>query len=229
MTNRRRQHALWAVLVAALLGLTAAALWHGPTRRLGGSLSATDRPVVVTSGDAANVLHDYGAVPPFGLVSQTGDSVHLADLQGNVWVADFIFTNCASTCPMMTAQLVRLQKALAGEPRAKLVSFSVDPDRDTPARLAEYAKGYGATADRWLFLTGDKAQIRMLSIDGFHLSVGDATPEDLAAGAEPVLHSTRLALVDGNGHVRGYYDGTKDESVNELGEAVRKLIADSKP
>lgn len=229
MTDRRRQYLLWAVLVAALLGLTAAALWHGPTRRLGGSPGATDRPLVVTSGEGANVLHDYGALPEFGLVSQTGDSVHLADLRGNVWVADFIFTNCASTCPMMTAQLSRLQKALAGETRARLVSFSVDPVRDTPERLAEYAKGYGATPDRWLFLTGDQQQVRTLSIDGFHLSAGDATPQDLAAGAEAVMHSTRLVLVDGNGHVRGYYDGTKDESVNELGDAVRKLIAASKP
>lgn len=229
MSNRRRQYALWAVLVAALLGLTAAALWHGPTRRLGGSPGAADRPMVVPPGDSASALHDYGALPAFGLVSQTGDSVHLADLRGTVWVADFIFTNCASTCPMMSAQLSRLQKALAGETRARLVSFSVDPARDTPERLAEYAKGYGATPDRWLFLTGDKPQIRSLSVDGFHLSVGDATPADLAAGAEPVMHSTRLALVDGEGHVRGYYDGTVDASVNELGDAVRRLLADAKP
>jgi len=229
LTKGRRQHALWAVLVAALLGLTAAALWHGPTRRLSGSPGAAERPGVVAPGDGADALHDYGALPAFGLVSQTGDSVHLADLSGSVWVADFIFTHCAGTCPLMTAQLVRLQKSLAADAPIKLVSISVDPARDTPERLAEYAKGYGATADRWLFLTGDKAQIHRLSIDGFHLSVGDATPADLAAGAEPLMHSTRLALVDGSGHVRGYYDGTKDESVDELGAAVRKLIADSKP
>lgn len=229
MTGRRRQYALWTVLVAALLGLTAAALWHGPTRRLGGTPGAAGGPVVMTQHDGADVLRDYGALPDFRLVSQTGDSVRLADLRGQVWVADFIFTRCRSTCPMMTAHLARLQKTLAGETRARLVSFSVDPVHDTPERLAEFAKGYGATPDRWLFLTGDKPQIRALSVQGFHLSAGDATPQDLAAGAEPVMHSTRLTLVDGTGHIRGYYDGTKDETVDELAAAVRTVIAETKP
>src|SRR5262249_17930987 len=135
LNARRRQYALWAALVVALLGLTAAALWNGPSARLGRSGGSAGR--VVGSGRRPRGLDDYGALPDFGLVSQTGDSVHLRDLQGTVWIADFIFTHCAASCPMMTAQLARLDKGLAGQSGIKLVSFSVDPERDTPARLTE--------------------------------------------------------------------------------------------
>jgi cytochrome oxidase Cu insertion factor (SCO1/SenC/PrrC family) len=221
VTAKQRQYALWTVLVAALLGLTAAALWMGPSRRLGGGAVAPG----AVQARAAERLDDFGVVPDFALVSQTGDSVHLRDLRGQVWIADFIFTNCASTCPMMTAQLSRLEKGLAGERGVRLVSFSVDPERDTPARLAEYAKSYGAQPERWMFLTGDKHAIRQLSIEGFRLAVADPSPEELARGAEAVLHSTRLVLVDGDAHIRGYYDGTDDAAVERLGEDVKRLAA----
>ena len=214
MNAKQRQYALWMLLVTVLLGLTAAALWMGPSRRLSGG----------AAGDAP-ALDDFGAVPDFALVSQTGDSVRLADLRDQVWVADFIFTNCASTCPMMTTQLQRLERALAGQSGFRLVSFSVDPERDTPEKLAEYAAGYGARPERWLFLTGDKHGIRRLSIEGFHLAVDDPSPEEVARGAEAVLHSTRLVLVDGDGRIRGYYDGTDDAAVQKLGDDVRRLAA----
>jgi cytochrome oxidase Cu insertion factor (SCO1/SenC/PrrC family) len=218
---------LWAILVLALLGLTAAALWRGPTRNLAGATPAGRMAPAPETGSIAG-LQDFGALPEFAMVSQTGDSVQSSDLRGTVWVADFIFTHCASTCPMMTAQLARLEKSLAGEP-VRLVSFSVDPERDTPERLAEYAAQYGATPDRWLFLTGNKGDVRRLAIEGFRLSVTDPTPEEIAQGAEAVLHSTRLVLVDTKGHVRGYYDGTRDETVNALGNDARRLLAGTTP
>jgi cytochrome oxidase Cu insertion factor (SCO1/SenC/PrrC family) len=130
---------------------------------------------------------------------------------------------------MMTAQLQRLERALANEHGVRLVSFSVDPERDTPERLAEYAAGYGAKPERWLFLTGDKHRIRRLSIEGFHLAVAEPSPEEAARGAEAVLHSTRLVLVDGAGRIRGYFDGTDDAATGRLGESVRRLLAASAP
>jgi cytochrome oxidase Cu insertion factor (SCO1/SenC/PrrC family) len=206
------------LILAALVGLAAAAWFTAPRHRAGaGPAEDTSSPL--------QELADLGEVPDFTLVSQTGDSVRLADLRGQVWIGDFIFTNCASTCPMMTSQLVKLSGALAGVDRVRLVSFSVDPDRDTPSRLAEYAAGYGAQPERWLFLTGDKAAIRRLSVEGFHLPVGDATPADLAAGAEPVLHSTRFVLVDAQGHIRGYYDGGDEAALERLRAHVRELAA----
>lgn len=221
MTVSKRQQTVWAVVVVALVVLTAAAWFSDPTHRpwAAGPAGAEDTASPLTG------LEDLGAVPAFAFVSQTGDSVRLADLRGQVWIGDFIFTNCASTCPMMTTQLHGIQEALGDVQNVRLVSFSVDPDRDTPERLAEYAKGYGARPDRWLFLTGDKAAVRELSVEGFHLPAGDTTPEDQAAGAETVLHSTRFVLVDHRGHIRGYYDGGDDAAMSQLKKDVRQLAA----
>jgi cytochrome oxidase Cu insertion factor (SCO1/SenC/PrrC family) len=219
---RSKQTTLWGILALALIGVAAASLVRGPGARLMGGGGA---PRAGGSGGAAGDLALYGQVPDFALVSQTGDTVRLADLRGTVWIGDFIFTHCASTCPMMTAQLRRLQDSLGEGAPVRLVSFSVDPERDTPQRLSEYAAGYGATPDRWLFLTGEKAEIRSLAVDGFHVTVTDPSPEELAQGAEAVMHSTRLALVDGQGRIRGYYDGADEQAVQQLGTDVRRLLA----
>jgi protein SCO1/2 len=220
--GRREPLWLWGVLVVALLALGAAVILRGQRARLLGGGADTSAAVAgrIAAG-AAEAIADYGAVPEFALVSQTGDSVRLADLRGQVWIADFFFTHCASSCPMMSARLERLSENL--DPRAHIVSFSVDPERDTPARLAEYARNYAVEPGRWLFLTGDKPQIRRLVQEGFHLAVDDATPQDIAAGAEAVLHSTRFVLVDGRGRIRGYYDGTDEAAVARLGRDLERI------
>ena len=228
----RKQSVLWGVLILALVGLLGASLWRGPAGRLLGGGPGTKQGGMMggvqgdgTPGGASADLAVYGQVPDFRLVSQTGDTVRLADLRGRVWIGDFIFTHCASSCPMMSAQLQKLESALGKDKHVQLVSFSVDPERDTPERLAEYARGYDATPDRWLFLTGDKAQVRRLAKDGFHLTADDASPEDIQKGAEPVLHSTRLALVDAQGRIRGYYDGSDEKAMQQLGAGVRRLLS----
>jgi cytochrome oxidase Cu insertion factor (SCO1/SenC/PrrC family) len=222
---REKQFVLWGVLIAALVALFGASLWRGAGGRL---LGDTRARVGVVGGDQSGGTTDlavYGQVPDFALMSQAGDTVRLANLRGRVWVGDFIFTHCASSCPMMSAQLQKMRAALGADTPVQLVSFSVDPERDTPERLAEYARGYNATPDRWLFLTGDKAQVRHLALDGFHLTVDDPTPEELKQGAEAVMHSTRLALVDREGRIRGYYDGTDEKAMRQLGTDVRRLLA----
>jgi protein SCO1/2 len=218
-----QQHGLRAVILLALVGLAAAAWFTAPSGR------PSDGPKGAVEDAASPVaeLGDFGTVPDFCLVSQVGDSVRLGDLRGQPWIADFIFTSCASSCPMMTDQLSKLEAALADEPRLRLVSFSVDPERDTPARLAEYAAEYGAKADRWMFLTGDKTALRKLSVDGFHLPAADATPEDVARGAEAVLHSTRFILVDGTGRIRGYFDGGDEKAMEALRNHVRRLARET--
>jgi cytochrome oxidase Cu insertion factor (SCO1/SenC/PrrC family) len=234
-----RQHLLWSVLVVALLGLTAAALWLGPDHRLfgggdpardanseraGGAPEPGDGGSGGTSGGPAR-LEDLGAVPAFTLVSQTGATVQRTDLDGQVWIADFIFTSCKGTCPMMSAQMRRVDEMLARERGVKLVSFSVDPERDTPQRLAEYGAEFGARPERWIFLTGDKAALRDLSITGFHLPASEASTAEVAAGQEIITHSTRFVLVDRAGHIRGYYSGTDANAVQQLVEDARRLLA----
>lgn len=156
----------------------------------------------------------YGQVPEFSLVDQRGQSVTRSALQGRVWVADFIFTHCAATCPMLTARFSRLQERLNGAP-IKLVSFTVDPRRDTPEALARYAEGYRASRGRWLFLTGDKDAIFRLCKEGFKLPVSEES-------GEPV-HSNRFVLVDQQGRIRGYYDGLEEADVQKLRQHISAL------
>jgi len=135
-------------------------------------------------------------------------------------VASFIFTRCRSTCPLQTAQMARLQQRLHEEGKqVLLVSISVDPEHDTPQVLQEYAQRWGADPGRWRFLTGPREAIWRLSRDGFRLGVGD----DPGFAEMPIFHSTKVALVDGQGRVRGYYDGISEEGTAELLRAMEQV------
>ncbi|HJT78167.1 MAG TPA: DUF420 domain-containing protein, partial [Gemmataceae bacterium] len=138
----------------------------------------------------------------------SGRTVTRHDLEGKVWVASFIFTRCRSTCPQISATLLRLQAQLAKEHARDvlLVSFSVDPQHDTPAVLRAFAEQHQADPNRWLFLTGDRDKMYDLIQKGFHLGVQEAEGAEKKPGFE-YIHSTRLALVDQKGIIRGYFDG----------------------
>ena len=168
---------------------------------------------------ATHEPESFGSVPDFSLTERTGRTVSRADLAGQVWVADFIFTNCAGTCPMMTDVMKGLQDALPESVR--LVSFTVDPYRDTPEVLTNYADRHDIEGDRWIFLTGEKDALYSLSKDGFHLAVDDTIGTEI----EPITHSTRLALVDRDGEIRGYYSGTETEAIARLSDDVRAVLA----
>lgn len=161
-------------------------------------------------------------VPDFSLTERSGEPLGLADLRGKVWVADFIFTNCAGTCPIMTTAMADLQKMALAENLSdvKLVSITVDPERDSLAVLQRFADGYGAIKERWYFLTGDGAAIQQLASKGFLLSAAASTG---GSAEEPIIHSNRFVLVDRHGRIRGYYDGTDGESVKLLQQDLKKL------
>ncbi len=170
-------------------------------------------------------LMEAGAVPAFHLTDQDGKSLGLEDLKGKVWVASFIYTRCRTSCPVVTADMARLARALRGQKDLRLVSVSVDPTHDTPAVLKAYAKDMGAVDPRWSFLTGKPRAVYDLVQGGFHLSAGG--PQMLKnKGAVPLMHSTKLALVDRRGHIRGYFDtgyGTKG-GVRDAERAARWLL-----
>jgi protein SCO1/2 len=160
----------------------------------------------------------FYTLPDFSLIDQNGSRVTLHDLAGKVWVADFIFTSCGGTCPLMTEKMRRLQDAL---PRTvQFVSFTVDPERDTPKALAAYAAEHGANRERWSFLTGDKQDLFDLCVKGFKL------PLDTEGGtpSEPIAHSTRFVLVDKKGNIRGYYSGTEEDELKRLA-AEAKIVS----
>jgi cytochrome oxidase Cu insertion factor (SCO1/SenC/PrrC family) len=164
----------------------------------------------------------YGVVPEFALTEASGRSVTLEDLRGKVWIASFIFTHCAGQCPIMTHHLALAQRELPAREDLKLVSISVDPDRDTPAVLTRYAADHKADRSRWWFLTGDKAVIRRLAIETFKLPVADNPGSE----EEPILHSSKFVLMDRAGAIRGYYDGLEVETVRQLVRDARRLLAE---
>jgi protein SCO1/2 len=164
-------------------------------------------------------LPAYGSVPEFQLTERSGRTVGLQDLRGKVWIADFIFTRCAGPCPMLSRRMASLQKRHAGRDGLMLVSISVDPARDTPEVLRAYAERYAADPQRWWFLTGETSAVLRLVREGFLL--GTEIPEGPDA---EILHSTRLALVDPEGRIRGYYDGAADEDLERLHEDADRLL-----
>jgi cytochrome oxidase Cu insertion factor (SCO1/SenC/PrrC family) len=164
-------------------------------------------------------------LPDFRLTERSGKAVAKADLAGKVWVASFVFTRCSGPCPAVTATVARLQAELAGEPNVRFVTFTVDPDRDDPGELKKYADRYRADPEKWLFLTGQEAEIHALMTDGFKLGV--ARRPDPKPGDE-FDHSTRLAVVDKAGTVRGYFDGMPanwDEGGSLFEDGLKQLKA----
>jgi len=155
-----------------------------------------------------------GELPAFTLTDKSGATVTPATLAGRPWIADLVFTRCQLSCPRMTERMASLGQRLA--PGVRRVSLSVDPAHDTPAVLAEYARQHKAESPDWLFLTGDEAEMRRLAVEGFKLGVAAADPSDPRAAQEPVTHSTRFVLVDGQGRVRGWYDAFDEGALGKL-------------
>jgi len=166
-------------------------------------------------------LLKHWPVPDFTLTERTGQPVKLSDFTGKVWVADFFYTTCPGPCPMMSSRLSEVQKQLGTEPGLRLVSISIDPEKDTPAVLKLYAEKFQAN-DRWLFLTGPKADIYSLARDGFKLPI--AEPE--TPGGQ-IIHSTRLVLIDQTGTIRGFYEAVGETGTAELIRDIRKLLTAS--
>lgn len=166
---------------------------------------------VVLLAGCRKPLKVYGEVPAFELIDQRGKAFGSAALSGHVWVADFVFTNCEASCPRMSSRMRALQKAT--DPSVHLVSFTVDPDRDTTPALAAYAEKFSADPARWSFLTGGKDVLNMLDRDAFKLGT---------VGTE-IEHSTRFALVDRRGRIRGYYGIAEGDPVEKISHDAKQL------
>jgi protein SCO1 len=174
-------------------------------------------------------LRKMAIVPPFALTERSGKSITNHDLAGKIWVADFIYTTCPGPCPIITANMAKLQDAVAHDPQVQLVSFTVDPENDTPAVLAKYADQFGADPNRWWFLTGPEKPLYDLIQNGFLQVVQDNTGQPPQEGQYKVTHSTYLALVDGDGNVRGFYDGVGSSGRADLLRGIKLLEKEEAP
>lgn len=174
-----------------------------------------------------------GQIPDFQLLERSEALVGPAQLRGRVWVADFIFTSCTAECPLMNIEMQKIQAAFAERPELGLLSVTVDPAVDTPARLREYAEALQADASRWLFLTGEREALHQLAIQGFKLPVQDLAAMQHDAGhhghhgagshseagnqlSSPFLHSQKFVLLDAELQIRGYYESTDAEAMQRL-------------
>lgn len=188
---------LWAVLVVAMLGVIGTGLW------------AKFRP------EPLRVLFD---APAFTLTDQDGKPFGSEQLRGKIWVADFIFTHCPGACPVMTMKMSGLQRAVP-ERDVHFVSFTVDPERDTPPVLKEYAARFEADPARWHFLTGESPAL-------FDVAAGMKLTAAPAGKFGPdIVHAEKFLLIDGAGRVRGAYDSTDEQDLKKLA-ADAAVLAD---
>jgi protein SCO1/2 len=233
--KRLAGHMLWGMfglVLAIVIGAGVVGLWQAQAPRQ-------------TPAD----LRPFATVPDFALHERSGRLVTRGDLQGKVWIANFIFTRCSEECPLESARMARLQEAFITATDLYLVSITVDPEHDTPEVLARYAESFGAHPQRWLFLTGDKTAIYRLAQEGFRLGIvspGETQQSSVGPFRLPVfaprtawahhgshepaqprptiLHSARFVLVDRQSQIRQYYDSKDENSLRRLQDHIKRLL-----
>lgn len=180
----------------------------------------------------ARDLVEFGEAPGFTLTDQLGRTFNSDDIRGKVAIATFVYTSCTDICPLLSLQLQQLQERLRQDgllgDRVQLLSFTVDPERDTPTVLRAYAERHRADPDAWRFLTGPKERIEPMVVRGFKLGMVALPPTSgqggpSGAGAEQeayeVMHSGRFVLIDRGWQIRKYYDGRELDPEQVLRDA----------
>ncbi len=162
----------------------------------------------------------YHSLPDFSFISHLGDTVTNDQIEDKVVIADFFFTTCPTICIDMSKNMYKVQQEFIEEDHVFLLSHTVDPKRDTVETLHEYAQLYDVNPRKWLLLTGSKKELYSLARQGYLVSA--AIPGD--GGEHDFIHDNHLVLVDKEGRVRGFYDGTSDEAVEELILDTKKLL-----
>lgn len=201
---------VWRLLFVSLLGMSGVLLWR--------AFDTTSQP------GSPDRLPVYQTVPDFRLLAHSGQAFGRQTLSGHIWVANFVFTRCPGVCPLLSSRMAQLQTRLeeTDQPSIRLVSFSVDPEWDTPQRLSGYADRYGADASRWIFLTGELSVVQPLVRDGFQLAMMNAPPEGSHTShgqpkrLEQIVHSDRFVLVDPEFRIRAYYRGDETAVVERM-------------
>ncbi|MBL0309785.1 MAG: SCO family protein [Bacteroidetes bacterium] len=165
----------------------------------------------------------YHSIPNMKFETQSGDSLALDSLRGKIYIADFFFASCPGICPKMNHSLERVQQAFIKDGNFRLVSFTVDPERDTIDVLRRYANEHNAIPGKWYFLRQNRENIFRLASEGFFLTA----KEDDGGGPEDFIHSEKLVMVDQQGNIRGYYSGVDSSTVNKLMADVVLLLRES--
>ena len=208
--------ALWIVAVAGMVVVMAMQL---STRDRQGT--PADGQLLSSVPPEAVLGQDHPIeVPAFALTDQLNRTVTSEDLKGHPWIADFIFTECASACPLMSKHLADLQTQIP--PEVKFISFSVDPEHDTPEAFRAYALKYGADNQRWRFLTGEK-NTELATVAGMKVVYLPATKDN------PIEHDIHFLLMDSQNRLHGVYDSRAQDEIDRLVKDAIALAGEDKP
>jgi len=153
----------------------------------------------------------YHTIADFSLINQNGKTITQEDYKDKIYVADFFFTTCLTICPVMTDNMVIIQEKLKNDAEVMLLSHSVTPIIDSVAQLKKYALEKGVNDEKWNLVTGDKKQIYSLARKSYL-----AVKEDGNGDEYDMIHTENFILVDKQKRIRGFYDGTKDEDIEQL-------------
>jgi len=174
---------------------------------------------ILSSADKSKTeIPVYGAVPDFEFVNQDSALFGHDDLLGKITVVDFFFTTCQTICPIMVIEKEKIYRAFDDTDLVQIVSISVNPAHDTPEVMKRYAREHGVTDDRWQFLSGPVEDVIRLSEQGFMLPA-----ENL-----PMGHSSKFALVDRQGQIRGYYNSLEQKPMIALHQHITRLLQENK-
>lgn len=205
-TPRARRSLLPIYLLGAALVLTIALFLYARKRQH----DATELPAIAQ-------------VPPFDARDQRGRPFGASQMRGAVWVVDFVFTACPTVCPRITRRMAELQGRLAKvrtRAPARLLSISVDPENDTPEKLAAFGAKYGARDEAWTFVTGKTDDLDRVVVQGFKQRFDKVDPD---AGVMEILHGDRFVLVDAKGTIRAYYDTSEPDALDRIVADVERV------
>ncbi|HLT30559.1 MAG TPA: SCO family protein [Myxococcaceae bacterium] len=184
-------------------------------------ISAIVLVVVLVTRPGQSAPEALGTLPTYSFTSEQGVPFGTEELTGRVYVANFIFTRCPTICPRFSEKMARIQSALADQRGIHLVSFSVDPEFDTPEVLREYSERYRADPTRWTFLTGDYEQLRETVVGGFKIAMGNEAPEE--DDVMSIFHGEHFVIVDQRGEIRGYVHANEEDVVEQVSALALRL------
>ena len=184
----------------------------------------TDVVEVLVDSSVREKSHGH-TIASFSFTDQNNEKVTDKIIEGKVFVAEYFFTTCGSICPKMNEQMQRVQSEFLGDERMKILSFTVDPETDTPEKLSIYAKNHKANPNQWYFLTGKRDELYALARKSFFI-LKPAEAKNLGDANSDFIHTNNFVLIDKKRQIRGYYDGTQVKEVDRLIEDIHVLLSE---
>ena len=172
---------------------------------------------VIEKANSSHSLNIIKPVPKFSFLNQNGDTFTDDELIGKISIVDFMFTNCPGPCPIMSNNMNEIYKDYKDVDHVQFISITVDPKNDNISKLKQYSDSYKVNDNRWQFLTSEINKIKDLKQNGFMLYAGEL----------PQAHAIKFILVDHNGNIRQYYDGTDKASMAVLRKDIQFLLKEN--